>query len=791
MKEIDWIPYLTTRLVDDAASHLRLYRQARSKLGGGGGGEASLEALFFDLEISMEQNLVCRDHICTQPALQRCYLQRLCDVVMFLLAPEIEFHCLPLRYLAREILVNVVLTPLINQLSDPDYINRILIWLCRDIPITSEVFLTVLRVTDSVDELVATKELLNKEIQTLRSRDAGGDSDLWVKQQLSSLLYVGKVVDNQLARLQEGEFPSASMDYYRMFNTGTKLFQLPLDVIMKNNIALSYFMDYMTSIGAQNYLFFYLNIEGWKVSAEQQLADLALQFDRGAPGDSILLAEQFSSAKQTLDRIKEAACTIFEQYLADKAGAKVKLDDTVVRRLLNRIRTERPNENWFDEVQACVFEKLQTEERFLNGFRSSGCYVKLLADLDLLKENSRSDDDDSRSLDEISVNSDTASLPEFTLYKDSGYFVSEVFRRLGRLENSPKKFNLTRVLIPGLVHEKGKMFGIYALSVCKRYENGHKESWHIYRRYSDFYDLHQKIREKFVELGKLNFPGKKTFHNMERKTLERRMVTLNSYLRAVLQGCISKPGLLAIVFDFLQPGDYDKHPVGHFTKTLDSLFRVSMQAMRTVPDSLMSSVDGVVDGLTRVLQADNIPMRIMLLLMTEVFDLKSGNQWLRRRVVTLLRQIVRTMFGDIVNRRILDYVYLMTSPDRVAGYLKTFKDAYWPNGVRAEPTLPRDHPTKMRTRVAAKAALLSSLSDELKHILGNETSRCGMLSVFSLLQCRTLNTRFVFVLLEGTLSTLLGEANMQAILRKLHSKSERVQRHANASTAVSGSTAQT
>lgn len=63
----------------------------------------------------------------------------------------------------------------------------------------------------------------------------------------------------------------------------------------------------------------------------------------------------------------------------------------------------------------------------------------------------------------------------------------------------------------------------------------------------------------------------------------------------------------------------------------------------------------------------------MLLLMDEVFDLKSRNQWLRRRIVTLLRQIVRTMFGDIVNRRILEYVSLITSPKNVAHYLYVFK----------------------------------------------------------------------------------------------------------------------
>ena len=61
-----------------------------------------------------------------------------------------------------------------------------------------------------------------------------------------------------------------------MITPGMKLFDLPIDVILKNNIALSYFIDYMTSIGCQSYLFFYLNIEGWKVSAESQLQALEL-----------------------------------------------------------------------------------------------------------------------------------------------------------------------------------------------------------------------------------------------------------------------------------------------------------------------------------------------------------------------------------------------------------------------------------------------------------------------------------------------------------------------------------
>ena len=43
----------------------------------------------------------------------------------------------------------------------------------------------------------------------------------------------------------------------------------------------------------------------------------------------------------------------------------------------------------------------------------------------------------------------------------------------------------------------------------------------------------------------------------------------------------------------------------------------------------------------------------MLLLMDEVFDLKSRNQWLRRRIVAILQQIAKHMFGESINRFVM------------------------------------------------------------------------------------------------------------------------------------------
>lgn len=57
------------------------------------------------------------------------FLQEIIEVLLFLLAAEEDFHCRSLRYLIRELLVNSILIPLIDMVSDPDYINQIIIWL--------------------------------------------------------------------------------------------------------------------------------------------------------------------------------------------------------------------------------------------------------------------------------------------------------------------------------------------------------------------------------------------------------------------------------------------------------------------------------------------------------------------------------------------------------------------------------------------------------------------------------------------------------------------------------------
>ena len=101
----------------------------------------------------------------------------------------------------------------------------------------------------------------------------------------------------------------------------------------------------------------------------------------------------------------------------------------------------------------------------------------------------------------------------------------------------------------------------------------------------------------------------------------------------------------------------------------------------------------------------------------------------------------------------------------------------------------RDEATKMRTRVAAKMSLLSLFSgrvsvsfiyllylviylpfvfyqDEIKHLIGSETTREGVLRIFELLQNPILNRRLLFVIFEGVIDTLFPENNIDELFEK-------------------------
>ena len=92
---VDWVSYLTTELVDNIATHVRLFKNARNKynapLKEGEARPADLETIFFNYEVEMEGD-ICRDNVCLSSEGETLYFQELCELLLYLVLPKHEFE---------------------------------------------------------------------------------------------------------------------------------------------------------------------------------------------------------------------------------------------------------------------------------------------------------------------------------------------------------------------------------------------------------------------------------------------------------------------------------------------------------------------------------------------------------------------------------------------------------------------------------------------------------------------------------------------------------------------------
>ncbi|XP_071956035.1 sorting nexin-13-like isoform X2 [Antedon mediterranea] len=829
-KNVDWVDYTTRKIVDDFASHLRIFRKAQDRLKrqrhneDSEDKEISIEDIFFDLELEMEKDL-CRDRICTKDEHEIEYLQSICELLLFLLLPADDFHSKHFRFIIREVLVFGVIRPIIEMVVDPDYINQTIVWWCKDNTFTTEAFLTVIKMASTIDELQAVNQILDTEIAKQRSKDAnkktedGSEPD--AKQQLNSLQFVKKLCLQTIQRRNDGDDYEQAMEVEvdGEDDDYSNLYSLPFNVVLVNNIALSHFIEFMGSINAQSYLHFYLTVESYRVTAEQKISAIHLQ--RKHPSKI--------ASSHELEMLRNEAWSIFEQYLTEDASHRINIgDDTVLKRTHQRIKLGEPSEKVFDEAQKLVYRILQEDHHYL-AFKQSSSYRRCLAELDLLtsKTNGKLVDDDNQF--DSSPESSIAASSEDLSSLGSADSMDNISMESDLTPDASVNINAE---ISNAIPSKdvtGKVYTLYVIRVTRTDSNEHTEIWDVYRRFSDFHDLHMRLTDKFDSVESLQLPSKRAFLNTNKAFLDKRFKSLTSYIEKLLlhEMWLKYPGMLNIILNFLEPGEYSRgksklaRKMDHIVNPLKNV----AHSVKSMPGNLVDGVsavgDKMSDSLNKVIfskphlkrikkpslasfrnlsfrrkqqftprsplmetgkvsevldmdETENIPLRIMLLLMDEIFDLRCRDQWLRRRVVAFLRQIIKATLGSKINGKIVEQVENLTSPEQLAYYVKHFRDSFWPNGILAEEQPERDELTKLRTRVAAKTKLLGSVSDDLKSFIGAETTRHGILRMFEMLQNETFNKRFVYVCLEGYIETVFPENKFPETFRKLHSLSQRV-----------------
>jgi len=88
----------------------------------------------------------------------------------------------------------------------------------------------------------------------------------------------------------------------------------------------------MQSVGGQAYLFFWLTVDGYRASAEQQLSEIKVQELKG-----------FLNGPPDMEMLRVIGHNIYDQYLSKHAEPRVPLDSMVDKQLKKRLDSGEPS----------------------------------------------------------------------------------------------------------------------------------------------------------------------------------------------------------------------------------------------------------------------------------------------------------------------------------------------------------------------------------------------------------------------------------------------------------------
>uniref|UniRef100_A0A5K3ELA2 PX domain-containing protein n=1 Tax=Mesocestoides corti TaxID=53468 RepID=A0A5K3ELA2_MESCO len=868
-KRVDWVPFVIEGVPNLVIEHLRIHRRALER-----NPYASPEEqikLFFDEEFEAER-FVCRESICTSRKLELNHLRRLTDVFLFAIMPEEDYRIPTFRYLLKEILVNGILLPTVDILADPDFVNQSIIKLCNESAFTSPYFIQSLKMSTREDELMAVKERIEAFSVKLRGRDSGGDDDTLVKAQINSLAFLENICNSQIALIKRGLSQKSDLRALsrRQRENGTtesdalsRTVDLTFDDVMASDVAVSNFLEFLTSINEQSLFSLYLNCVAYRVNSEELMTSISsddavfesvedgddgIHFSTGpefvadttgaapaaapAPAAATTLSPQDREAMEGIRAFGVSMCNIIMRTLPQ-------VSEETVHRCIRNLTT--PLESIDPTVFLAIEEELVrmlTAENCFGAFKKSPFYARTLDEIGLpemladsprrLKANRLDDKAAAPANDETS---DTTSTTSSASVSSRGASQSSIIANSqtnttssqppassaassasSSSSSSPPYFadSYRASVLSGEMVRDG--YVAYTVEVtCTSNISDRKSVWRTYRRYSQFDDLHSCIVEQCGRIPNLKLPSKKTFSNVSSEFIEKRRFELDEYLQTLccLDASGKYPKLHPILVSFLQPENWErKKALPSGVSSLVNPLKAVGSAIISVPDTLFDGFskminrrspgqvpgrsetngalggraplfnDGYTSNLTILDQtdSDNIPFRLLFMLVDEVFNLQRKTQLFRRGTLTILRNIVQTFFGDIMNRKIIEKAKHLISAKQIAVYTGMLCDVLWPNGPRAEsagenpakegsassPTSStRNEAMKLRTRILCRAVMFGSVAEELASYLGIETTREGVQRVFDLLQQPHLNRRLVHCLLEGIIRLALSDYTTQ------------------------------
>ncbi|KAF9469831.1 PhoX domain-containing protein [Collybia nuda] len=358
--------------------------------------------------------------------------------------------------------------------------------------------------------------------------------------------------------------------------------------------------------------------------------------------------------------------------------------------------------------------------------------------------------------------------------------------------------------------EEGKSVVRYLIEVQQLAPDGSFASgWVVARRYNEFFNMHNKLRERYSLVRNLDFPGKRLVTTLSGSFLDTRRTSLEKYLQNVIaipivcesdelraflsraspfvasdpQGPASKgagfsgsdlvrtvyrsvtesiddmffgPSMLDVMIQRLtrQAAEF-AGIVGSGINDEDLVAQAFHGSAKSAPEAALMQLSGDLKPLDGETSTSTFSAPICDLVLA-IFELNKKNNWLRRQAIVIILQQV---LGGTIERKLRENVKALLDETRVLAFIKIFRDGLWPGGKLKSSTPSRTPDEKLRTRDEANRKLSSLVPDLAANMIGRSNARRGARRMFAVLQNRRLNQHIAYTVVDEVFAALFPESS--------------------------------
>lgn len=351
--------------------------------------------------------------------------------------------------------------------------------------------------------------------------------------------------------------------------------------------------------------------------------------------------------------------------------------------------------------------------------------------------------------------------------------------------------------------DDGQEFALYVIEVQRKAgENMSAASWAVARRYSEFHDLHQRLRHIYPAVRNLEFPRRRLVMKLQRDFLHKRRVALENYLQGLLRlpavcrsrdlrAFLSQSAIISTAKDPTREGErrdiisriYNSVTDGmdEFLGNVPVLDQLSIAGQNLIsaatsqfntmqpagsgaplpiaPEDPIQTAEARAELLafdpntSNTNRADQLEPFVKPIcdIFLESFDLQRGNNWLRGRAVVV---VLHQLLGGTVERKVREMSRSMFAEPSVLKYIDMLKDAMWPDGQMRKEAVVRTESQKTHTRAEASVMLATLIPDLAGNVVGKANAQAASRRIFATVNNQRLNTHVAFTILDEVIDVL-------------------------------------